>query len=98
MVWNGGRRIFAVYRPASTQRAAVLVCPPFFHEHFLSYRLLSQIAERLATNGISSLRFDYFGAGDSDGESSEFSLDGAIADTEIEIGRASCRERVLRLV
>ena len=83
MIWNGGRRLFAVFRQAQApQRAAVLVCPPFFHEHFLSYRLLSQIAERLAANGISTLRFDYYGAGDSDGDSREFTLDGAIADTD----------------
>lgn len=87
------RRLFAVFRPAvGPVRAAFVLCPPFFHEQFLSYRLLSMIGVRLAARGVASLRFDYFGTGDSAGEETEFSLAGAIADTETAL--AALRERV----
>jgi alpha/beta superfamily hydrolase len=77
------RRLLAVHRAARAPlRAAFVLCPPFFHEQFLSYRLLSLVAARLAERGIASLRFDYFGSADSWGEETEFSLEGAVADTE----------------
>jgi len=78
------RRLFSVLRQASSRpRAAYLLCPPFFHEQFLSYRLLSLMGMRLAERGIASLRFDYFGSGDSGGEEDAFSLAGAIADAGV---------------
>jgi uncharacterized protein len=82
-ITQGDTRLFALHRPAASPlRAAVLVCAPFFHEQILSYRLLSQVTEKLAALGIASLRFDYRGAGDSDGDGREFSLDAANDDTE----------------
>lgn len=78
------RRLFTVFRPASGRvRAAFLQCAPFFHEQFLSYRLLTLMGMRLAERGIASLRFDYFGSGDSGGEEDAFSLAGAVADTGV---------------
>jgi alpha/beta superfamily hydrolase len=75
------RRLFTVFRAArGTARAALVLCPPFFHEQFLSYRLLSLVAARLAERGIASLRFDYYGSGDSWGDERAFTLDGACAD------------------
>lgn len=78
------RRLFTVFRPASGRpRAALLICPPFFHEQFLSYRLLTLMGMRLAERGIASLRFDYLGTGDSAGDEAAFSLAGAIADGNV---------------
>jgi len=75
------RRLFTVFRAArGAPRAAFVLCPPFFHEQFLSYRLLSLVAARLAERGIASLRFDYYGSGDSWGDETAFTLDGAFAD------------------
>lgn len=79
---NGRHRLFAVHQPVTERRGAVLMCAPFLHEHFLSYRLLSLVARRLASQGIASLRFDYFGTGDSYGDGEEFSLAGATRDAE----------------
>lgn len=78
-----GRELFAVaYVPAPpiALRGGVLMCPPFFHEHFLGYRLMSLLAARLAAHGWLCLRLDYFGSGDSAGDDAEFSLAGATAD------------------
>jgi alpha/beta superfamily hydrolase len=86
------RRLLAVYRAARAPlRAAFVLCPPFFHEQFLSYRLLSLVAARLAERGIASLRFDYFGTADSWGDEDAFSLDGAVADAETALAELARR-------
>lgn len=77
------RELFAVAYvppPQPPQRGGVLICPPFFHEHFLGYRLISLVAARLAARGWTCLRFDYFGTGDSAGDEQAFTLHGATAD------------------
>ena len=92
-LWLGtpGRRLFATwYASPAAPRATVVICPPFFHEQFLSSRLFSLIAARLARAGIACLRFDYYGTGDSEGGDAEFSLRGAREDiaTATTAGRA----------
>lgn len=78
------RRLFGViYAPEAEPLGSVLICPPLFHEHFLSYRLLSSIAARLAELRLLCLRFDYFGSGDSYGADADFTLAGAATDTRI---------------
>ncbi len=86
------RRLFTVWRAAhGPLRAAFVLCPPFFHEQFLSYRLLSLVAARLAERGIASLRFDYFGTGDSWGDETAFTLDGADEDAETALAELTRR-------
>ncbi|MFC4819712.1 hypothetical protein [Dokdonella ginsengisoli] len=82
-IGTSDRELFAVaYVPAAQAalRGGVLMCPPFFHEHFLGYRLMSQVAARLAAQGWLCLRLDYFGSGDSAGADEAFTLAGATAD------------------
>lgn len=82
LLGTADRQLFGVrYAPTSPVRAGVLICPPLFHEQFLSYRLLSLTAARLSEAGLACLRFDYNGSGDSQGDDAAFSLAGAIADT-----------------
>lgn len=86
------RRLLTVYRAAvGRPRAAFVLCPPFFHEQFLSYRLLSLVAARLAGHGIASLRFDYCGTGDSWGGDTAFTLDGALADAQTALAELARR-------
>jgi uncharacterized protein len=47
---------------------AVLLCNPFGQEAVRAHRLYRVLADRLSKLGIPSLRFDYFGTGDSDGD------------------------------
>lgn len=64
--------LFGVYHPAAAPAAkAVLLCPPLGQEQARSHRLYRQLAHALAADGIPALRFDYFGSGDSAGESEE---------------------------
>jgi uncharacterized protein len=93
-LWLGtpGRRLFATwYASRAAPCATVVICPPFFHEQFLSSRLFSLIAARLAQAGIACLRIDYYGTGDSEGSDAEFSIRGAREDIAIAVTAARTR-------
>ena len=77
------RRIFGIYEPPATRanraRAAVL-CNPWGSEYVHAHRSLRQLATKLAACGYHTLRFDFFGTGDSGGDMSEADLAGWEAD------------------
>jgi pimeloyl-ACP methyl ester carboxylesterase len=75
-----GRELFGFYHPAAGMRAAVLLCPPFGVEQIRCHRLYRQLAHGLAEAGFPVLRFDYFGTGDSAGESGAFEWTRCLAD------------------
>jgi pimeloyl-ACP methyl ester carboxylesterase len=79
------RRLFAVYEPAAVKegraRAAVL-CHPWGAEYVYAHRTMRQLAVRLSARGFHTLRFDYFGTGDSGGE--DFEADPAAAEADVE--------------
>jgi pimeloyl-ACP methyl ester carboxylesterase len=79
------RRLFAVYEPAAVKdrrtRAAVL-CYPWGAEYVYAHRTMRQLAVKLSAGGFHTLRFDYFGTGDSGGEDSE--ANPAAADIDVE--------------
>ena len=73
--------LFGVYHAVAAPAAkAVLLCPPLGQEQARSHRLYRQLAHALATAGIPALRFDYFGSGDSAGESGERDWNRCLAD------------------
>lgn len=81
------KRLFGVYHPAAAERSGgvgVVVCPPARDEYTLSHRALRQLAGQLARAGHPTLRFDYFGTGDSFGECHE----GRTAQWRQDIGMA----------
>ncbi|MBM7459417.1 alpha/beta fold hydrolase [Rhodococcus coprophilus] len=49
-------------------RGAVVLCPPLGKEHLDTYRGIKALAEDLADRGLTSVRFDYAGVGDSSGD------------------------------
>jgi pimeloyl-ACP methyl ester carboxylesterase len=69
---------------ASTQRrpvpAAVLLCNPFGEEAVRAHRTYRVLATQLDQHGYPTLRFDYYGTGDSMGESGDVSIAGWIED------------------
>jgi acyl carrier protein len=63
-----GRSLYGVLSGAAASEA-VLICPSVGQEHFRAHFILQRLAKRLAAQGVPALRFDYYGCGDSLGES-----------------------------
>jgi pimeloyl-ACP methyl ester carboxylesterase len=79
------RRLFGLYQAAAATgktRPAVVLCHPWESEYLHAHRTMYHLASRLAAAGFHSLRFDYFGTGDSGGEMAECTLSGAQADLD----------------
>lgn len=83
---RGGRRLFGVYESAvlraPTQRGVVL-CHPWGAEYLHAHRTVRLLAKELSSQ-FHTLRFDYYGTGDSAGESPE----GTLTQWEADIGSA----------
>ena len=77
------RRLFGIHTPAAARagrpRAAVL-CQPAGDEYIYAHRSMRQLGIRLALCGFDTLRFDYFGTGDSAGEPGDTDEAGMRAD------------------
>jgi exosortase A-associated hydrolase 2 len=85
---SGARRLFGIYQPGQSgsraPRAAVL-CHPWGQEYIRAHRSMRQLAKMLAATGRDTLRFDYYGTGDSAGEMVEADLAGWESDIEAAI-------------
>lgn len=64
-------------------RKAVLLCPPLGQDQIRCHRLYRQLAQALAAAGVAVLRFDYYGTGDSAGDSVEMDWQRCLADTAV---------------
>lgn len=77
------RRLFGIHAPAASRtgkRRAVVLCQPLGDEYIYAHRTMRQLAIRLTLSGIDTLRFDYFGTGDSAGEEGDIDEAGLRAD------------------
>lgn len=92
--------LFGVYHaPARTRSraAAILLCQPAGHEYFRVHRAFRNIAVGLSRLGFSVLRFDYYGTGDSHGETSDATLGRWQADVAAAIEELKRRSGVPRV-
>ena len=80
---NDGEKIFGIlHRPLHSQPVpAIVICPGFAGNKCGKFRMFVTLGKELAKRGIAVLRFDYRGAGDSEGEFREVTLEGKISDT-----------------
>lgn len=80
---NQGEKIFGVlHRPLFSQKVpAILICPGFGGNKCGKFRIFVTLGKELAKQGIAVFRFDYRGAGDSEGEFRDITLEGKISDT-----------------
>jgi alpha-beta hydrolase superfamily lysophospholipase len=79
-------------------RKAVLLCPPLGQDQIRCHRLYRQLANALAGEGVPALRFDYYGTGDSAGDSAEVDWRRCVADIVVaadELRRRSGAERII---
>jgi pimeloyl-ACP methyl ester carboxylesterase len=82
------RRLFGYYEPAQANLSrvrAVLLCHPMGNEQVFAYRTMRQLAARLVRAGFHVLRFDYYGTGDSYGDTGEGDLASWCGDIETAI-------------
>jgi pimeloyl-ACP methyl ester carboxylesterase len=56
------------------RNCAIVICQPIGHEYIYCHRALRQLAARLCDSGFPVLRFDYYGCGDSSGNTEEGSI------------------------
>jgi uncharacterized protein len=69
--------LFGVHHPLLARpttkgaRGAVLICNPFGREYLRAHRGLRELADKLSQEGLQTLRFDYYGSGDSAGEAED---------------------------
>jgi pimeloyl-ACP methyl ester carboxylesterase len=79
------RRLFGIYEPPAVKcgrpRAAVL-CYPWGSEYVYAHRSMRHLATKLSQAGFHTLRFDFFGTGDSSGDPLDADLTGWEGDTE----------------
>jgi uncharacterized protein len=82
------RRLFGIYEPAisgNVGRRAAILCNPMGAEYFYAHRSIRQLGLRLSNSGFHTLRFDFYGTGDSGGEAADADLSGWQADIETAI-------------
>jgi alpha-beta hydrolase superfamily lysophospholipase len=75
--------LFGILHPpeaGSGRREAVVVCAPFGPEYVRTHRALRELSHRLAGQGLSVLRFDYYGTGDSGGGGEEGTVEHWLED------------------
>ncbi len=99
--WLGDRSryLYAVLQRAAVpgNRLGVVLVPPLFHEQPRSRRLLMQVAEALSALGLPSIRFDFFGTGDSAGSSEQVDFRSMCVDLELACRALSCEPGVERV-
>ena len=67
---ESGDALFGVLEGPTTGQSldhGVVLCPPIAGEHVRTYRLMRHVASTLSRAGFHTLRFDWFGGGDSAG-------------------------------
>ena len=87
--FGGGRLFGSLHHPQRLRghSTAVLLCNPFGEEASRAHRTFRVLATLLERAGYATLRFDYSGTGDSQGESADATIDAWLSD----IGAAAAR-------
>jgi uncharacterized protein len=73
----------ALHAAPSSASGSVLVCTPLFQEGVRLHRALWALAESLAASGLETLRFDWSGSGDSDGDAASTTFDAWLNDVRV---------------
>ena len=77
------KSLFGVYHPpkaAQARATGIVLCYPFGQEYMRAHRAFRSMALLLTKAGFHVLRFDYYGTGDSSGETGDMSLQQWVED------------------
>ena len=79
---NEGQKIFGILHrpPGQGPFPAILICHGLAGHKTGKFRLYVLLAEKLSKLGIASLRFDFRGSGDSEGDFSDMTLESEVSD------------------
>ncbi len=83
---NGACRLFGVLHAPNGQgslarhKLGMLFCSPFAEEKMIAHRVFVNIARSLAREGITCLRFDFMGEGDSEGNFEDSTIKTRLSD------------------
>lgn len=82
VLMNEGQKIFGMFhRPLENPKApAVLICHGFAGQKMGKYRIYVLIAQQLVAKGIATLRIDFRGSGESEGDFSDMTITGEVND------------------
>lgn len=80
----GGKKLFGIYHcpKESSPLATLLVCHGLGGDKQGRYRIYVKLAEMLAKCGVATIRFDFRGCGDSEGELGQMSLATQVEDAQ----------------
>lgn len=95
------RQLFGCYHepPAWPARdEGVVLCYPAGQEYIRSHRACHHLAARIARAGFPTLRFDYFGTGDSAGEDEDADLEQWEADLRLAVAELKARGGVEQVI
>lgn len=91
--------LFGIYHaPAIPARRALLMCPPLGQDLIRCHRVYRQLAQALAAQGVAVMRFDYYGTGDSMGDSASVDWERCVADAVVAASELRARAGVDRVV
>jgi pimeloyl-ACP methyl ester carboxylesterase len=96
-----GRQLFGCYHeppawPAREQ--GVVLCYPTGQEYIRSHRACHHLAAQMARAGFPTLRFDYFGTGDSAGDNEDGNLEQWQADLALAVAELRARSGVEQVI
>jgi acyl carrier protein len=77
------KQLCGIYHPPSKEKhlnEGVVLCYPLPQEYMTYYSSFRQLSELLSNAGFHVLRFDYFGTGDSAGESVDININQCVSD------------------
>jgi len=104
MYFGAGRELFGLFHSVAAGSAGVgsdsgvLLCPPLGQDQIRCHRLYRQLAHALVAEGIPTLRFDYYGTGDSAGNSIDVDWERCLADVVTAANELRSRSGIERIV
>jgi exosortase A-associated hydrolase 2 len=100
---NGNYRNFGIFHAPDAegllaeQKIGMVFCTPFAEEKMIAHRVIVNMARALAAEGISCLRFDFMGEGDSEGNFEDSSVKSRLSDIKEAMSVVSEKEGVKRI-